>query len=215
VFTAAGPQPHTFAARSFLQRCSARDAIALYAERRAEDRAALDRLGAGHVHLGIEDALFRRRKPRVPIVSRLGRVCPELVHRYPTYRFDIAKGRVARGDRALVGRLTGEVAELLRRTGAQLLFCPIGVGRHVDHLIVRSVGERFPDRVVYYSDFPYNQSSKPDPEFIARHKLIPMLWAHGTTDKSRLIRGYRTQVPALFPGGRIPVAPETYYVVAA
>src|SRR5262249_58311137 len=93
---------------------------------------------------------------RVP--GRLGRLCPELVHRYPTYRFDIARGRVSRGDHPLVERLAGDVSELVARTGAELVFCPVGVGRHVDHLITRTVGGRFPDRVVYYSDFPYNTS---------------------------------------------------------
>src|SRR5262245_26192228 len=48
VFTAAGPRPHTYAARSFLRQCAAGDADSLFAARRAEDRAVLDGLGVGH-----------------------------------------------------------------------------------------------------------------------------------------------------------------------
>jgi LmbE family N-acetylglucosaminyl deacetylase len=214
-FTAAGSPPHTIAARSFLRQCAASDAETLFADRRSEDRTVLDGLGAACVHLGMVDALFRRREVRAPVVRRLGAWCPELTHRYPTYRFDIARGRVSRGDAPLIERLVDEVAGLCDRTRAQLLFAPVGVGRHVDHLIARAAGERFPDRVVYYSDFPYDGSSVPDPRFITGHRLRAWRWDRGVSDKARLIRGYRSQVEALFPGGRIPTVPETYYVPAS
>ena len=210
-FTAAGEPPHTYAARSFLRQCAAPDAAALFAARRAEDRRVLSELGAAHEHLGHPDALFRRRAAGSPLAGYAGRLLPELVYRYPTYRFDIAKGRIARGDRAMIDTLTAAVADRVRRTGARWVFCPLGIGRHVDHLIVRAVGERLADRVVYYADFPYVRSAGPDREFLARHRLTPWSWTEGVTAKAELIRGYRTQVDALFPGGRIPADPETYY----
>ena len=40
--------------------------------------------------------------------------------------------------------------------------------------------------------------------------LEPWRWEH-TDGKESLIRGYRTQVDALFPDGRIPLGPETYF----
>ena len=212
-FTTAGPPPHTFAARSFLRQCSVSDAAALFAARRAEDQRVLADLGAAHVHLGFADALFRRRTVPAPLASLAGRLPPELVHRYPTYRFDIAKGRIARGDRSLIATLTGAVAHQVRQTGARLVFCPLGVGRHVDHLVVRALGERFPECVVYYADFPYNQHAVPDPEFVRRNRLAPWSWAAGIDAKADLIRGYRTQADAMFPNGRIPAVPETYYSV--
>jgi LmbE family N-acetylglucosaminyl deacetylase len=216
VCTAAAPPPHTLAARSFLRQCAAADAETLFAARRAEDRAVLDGLGVAHAHLGVADALFRGRQPRGPLRHLLGhplgRWCPELTHRYPTYRFDIALGRVSRGDRRLVERLADEIDALRRRTGAGLVFAPIGVGRHVDHLITRAVGARFPGQVVYYADFPYNVTAVVDPRFVTRHRLSPWRWERGLADKAGLIRGYRTQADALFPDGRIPAVPETYYL---
>jgi len=172
-FTTAGPPPHTYAARSFLRHCAMPDAEALFAERRAEDRRVLDDLGTAHVHLGYTDALFRRRGAGTPLARHVGRLLPELVHRYPTYRFDIARGRVARGDRTVIEALTAAVAEWIRRTRSRWVFCPLAVGRHVDHLIVRAAGERFADRVIYYADFPYAQTAAPDPGFVARHRLVP------------------------------------------
>ena len=91
------------------------------------------------------------------------------------------------------------------------MFCPLGIGRHVDHLIVRAVGERFADRAVYYADFPYVRTAAPDPAFVARHRLVPWSWTEGIAAKPALIRGYRTQAGGLFRTGRIPAVPETYY----
>jgi LmbE family N-acetylglucosaminyl deacetylase len=213
VFTACGPGPHTHAARSFLRQCSIPDADALFGARRAEDREVLDGLGVGHEHLGLPDALFRRRRAAVPGASLIGRLLPELVHRYPTYRFDIAKGRVSRGDAELIADLETRIAE--RAADADLVFCPLGVGRHVDHLIVRALGAAHSDRVVYYSDFPYDQWSSPDAAFVARHGLRSWTLADGVDGKQALIRAYGTQADALFPTGRIPAAPETYFAPAS
>jgi LmbE family N-acetylglucosaminyl deacetylase len=210
-FTTAGPPPHTYAARSFLRQCSVSDAAALFAARRAEDRHVLGRLGVAHVHLGFADALFRRRESTAPLVRYAGRLFPELVHRYPTYRFDIAKGRITGGDKPLVAAVAAIVADQIRQTDARFVFCPVGIGRHVDHLLVRAVGGRFPGRVVYYADFPYNRSGAPDPDFVRRNRLASWSWTDGIGAKEELIRGYRTQVRAIFPDGRIPVVPEIYF----
>lgn len=212
LFTEAGPVPHTHAARSFLGQCSAHDADSLFKARRREDMAVLSGLGVDFLHLGATDALFRRRVATLPGSSILGRALPELVHRYPTYRFDIALGRVSRGDAALIGELRATVADLIEASNAELVFCPIGVGRHVDHLITRMVGEEFPEQVVFYADFPYNVSSEPDQGFISKKRLTPWLWNDGTASKHERVRQYKTQTDALFPEGHIPAIPETYYV---
>jgi LmbE family N-acetylglucosaminyl deacetylase len=209
VFTEAASPPHTRAARSFLSQCRTDGAAELFADRRREDHEVLDALGARYEHMAFPDALFRSRDLHLP--TSLTQRCPELIHRYPTYRFDIAKGRISRGDSPLIDRLAMEVDRLLRLTEAKLLFCPIGVGQHVDHLIVRTVGERFLDRVVFYADFPYTELSAPDPKFIKKHKLHDWSWSHDTVLKQRMIRGYRTQVDALFPSGHIPDRPEIYF----
>jgi LmbE family N-acetylglucosaminyl deacetylase len=209
LFTAATCPPHTRAARSFLRQCDAADAAALFAERRTEDVEVLRSMGVDHVHLERTDALFRRREMR-GIGSWAERLLPEVGHRYPTYRFDIAKGRVSRGDRAMLGDLAADVGELVDRTGAGVVFCPVGVGRHVDHLITRAVGARQPVDVVYYSDFPYNLAADPDPGFLERRRLTSWEWPHDGV-KERLIRGYRTQADALFPNREIAVVPEIYF----
>jgi len=206
VFTDSGPPPHTRAARSYLRQCAWAEADRLYAARRAEDIQVLDRLGARHVHLGEPDALFRMRRHAC---SGPWRRIPELVHRYPTYRFDIARGHIARADRSLVEK----TAERLRELTADdsMFFVPLGVGRHVDHLITRAAGTRLGGRVLFYADFPYNRSHPVDQRFVARHNLTPATWRADAPDKEPLIRGYASQVEALFPGAVIPRVAETYY----
>jgi len=210
LFTAAAQPPHTRAARSFLRQCGAADAAGLFHARQSEDRDVLREMGVEHLHFGETDALFRQRDGG-RVGQRLRTVLPELVHRYPTYRFDIAKGRVSRGDRAMIDALVARVQALIGSTGARVVFAPVGVGRHVDHLIARSVGARQRVTAIYYSDFPYNLALTPDRAFLDRHRLTPWSWQHGIRAKQRLIRGYRTQVDALFPGGDIAAVPELYF----
>lgn len=205
LFSAAAPPPHTRAARTFLRQCGASDAATLFAQRRAEDVAVLDGLGVRHVHLGHPDALFRRRNDPFGLLRRAGRVLPELDHRYPTFRFDIDLGRVSRGDADLRDQLVEQVTSLAQ--GASV-FAPVGVGRHVDHLLGRSVGERL--GATLYADFPYTVRD-PAGEGVAARGLRPWTWEVGVDGKPSVIAGYRTQVDALFPGGEIPVRPETYY----
>lgn len=213
IFTECAPPPYTRSARAFLRLSGVQDTDRFYTARRAEDHAIFQDLQVQSIHFGETDAIFRPR--RIPAVGRpVAKLLPELSHRYPTYRFHIVGGKVARGDRALVSALRARVSELVEETRAELLFCPVGIGRHADHLAAREVGAAFPERVVYYSDFPYNQSAGPDPTFLEKNLLRPWTWDEGIGAKQRWIRQYATQVDALFPGGVIPTAAETYYAPA-
>ncbi|SDN54817.1 PIG-L family deacetylase [Geodermatophilus sp. DSM 45219] len=210
VFSEAGPPPHTRAARAFLGQCTIGDAAELYAARQQEDVEVLAGLGVEHVHLGAPDALFRRREVPPP-VARLGRAVPEVAHRYPTFRFDIARGRVSRGDRALVDRLGAQLRALAGRIDAAVVLGPVGVGRHVDHLLTRTLAERQPLPTVLYSDFPYDWRGAADVTDLGVGRLTAVTWDRDLDAKQVLIKGYRTQVAALFPDGVVPAVPETYF----
>ncbi len=225
VFTDAAPPPWTWAARSFLRASGFADAESLYDARRREDLQVLAQLGVDGRHLGQPDALFRRRVlpgPGESAAARTGEPHPrrpwpaELAHRYPTYRFDIALGRIARADHRLADSLAEQVLELLQQTGSRLLLAPLGVGRHVDHLLVRQAGlvaaERSGTPIAFYSDFPYHLSARPDPAFVAGHDLRPVAVHVRGTRKEALVRGYRTQVSGLFPAGEIPAVPELFWL---
>ncbi|MER5963625.1 PIG-L family deacetylase [Streptomyces sp. NPDC002057] len=212
LFTEAAPPPYTLSARQYLKQTHAGDAEELFAERRAEDRRVLELLEVGARHVGLVDGLFRRL-PRVrPGTERLARLLPELAHVYPTYRLHLSRGRVSAHDADTL-RAVGETLDALlpARSGGVLL-APLGVGGHADHVLVRTAAERSGRRVVYYSDFPYNQRAAADAGFTRRHRLVARAWERGLDRKAELVREYRTQADALFPGGRVPRAPEVYLV---
>ncbi|MGW2782546.1 PIG-L deacetylase family protein [Streptomyces populi] len=217
LFTAAAPPPYTLSARRFLRLAGMRDAEELYAARRAEDREVLTAMGIAWRHAGLTDGLFRRKpqhgtgEPRRP-----SRLLPERDHVYPTYRAHLAAGRISPHDDGVQRALARTVGALAvppdtpDGTGP-LLLAPLAIGGHVDHLLVRKAAEQSRRRVVYYGDFPYTRQHAVDSDFVRHHDLgRPVTWTHGLHAKTASILGYRTQAPLMFPGGRVPLAPEFY-----
>jgi LmbE family N-acetylglucosaminyl deacetylase len=209
-FTEGGQAPYTLSARRYLHQVGARDAQTLYQQRRAEDRAALEPLGITGVHAGLTEALFRRR-PHPGRRSRWARLLPELAHTYPVYRLHITSGRIAAADTGTLHDAC-DVIQRLAGSGPSLLLAPLGVGGHVDHVLVRTAAERSGAQVVYYSDFPYNQRDPAHDTFIRRNGLVETRWSGLAEAKAELIRAYRTQSQALFHGGRIPLVPEIFFL---
>jgi len=201
VFTAAAPPPWSLPARRQLRALGRVDPGDFFARRRAEDREVLTGIGAAAVHLGFRDALFRR-----------GRRGPA----YPTFRFDAARGRVASCDAGLAAEVSARAGEIARASQAHVVFAPLGVGRHVDHLITRRAARELGReiRIVYYSDFPYSQTAGPEPGFIRDAGLVPHPWLCGRAENASRIAGYRTQFAGLFGDGPVPTRPEIYWVAA-
>ncbi|MEU6881604.1 PIG-L family deacetylase [Streptomyces sp. NPDC046712] len=212
-FTRAGPPPYTLSGRQYLRQAGCADAEELYAARRAEDRAVLERMGVAWRHFGLVDGLFRRKERRSPGAGgRSARLFPELDHVYPTYRLHLSRGRLSAHDAETLRGVTDAIEALLR-PGPGLVLAPLGVGGHADHVLVRTAAALSGHRVVFYSDFPYNlrkSAHAPSASFARRHALVERSWGRGLAEKEALIRGYRTQADALFPQGMIPLVPESY-----
>jgi LmbE family N-acetylglucosaminyl deacetylase len=206
VFSAAAqPAKSGLAARKTLLSLGVADAEAHYEERRAEDIEVLKEAGASWIHLGLTDALFRRVGHSAKDPAGTGRAA------YPTYRFDAARGRVASSDASLAADVGDMIREATAANGATTVFGPLGVGRHVDHLITRNAVMSSGVDAVYYSDFPYSVSNSPDERFVHRASLRPYEWVSGRAEIAKLIEGYRTQFDLLFPQG-VPMSPETYWI---
>ena len=209
LFTEAGPPPYTLSARRYLRQVGAGDAQSLYRQRRAEDCAVLDSMGATWVHVGLTEAQYRQRNGEGNRGWWVGLV-PEFRHLYPIYRLHVVSGRLAPAD---AGTLQDACAFIRRITnaGRALLLAPLGVGGHVDHVLTRTAALRSGVRIAYYSDFPYNQRHSPDDAFVRRNGLVEARWSRLIEAKADLIRAYRTQAHALFNGGIIPIVPEVYF----
>lgn len=105
--------------------------------RRAEDRMACGRLGASVVHLQIPDAIYRRNATQEPIYDS-----EELL-------FQDINSEESQLPRTIQHLLKDVVPPEAR------VYCPLAVGGHVDHRIVRmAVGGLF-YRMFYYQDLPY------------------------------------------------------------
>ncbi len=110
-----------------------------------------------------------------------------VVHIYPLYRRDIISGRIAPAD---AGTLHGvsDVIQRLACPGPGLVLAPLGIGGHVDHVLVRTAAERSGARVGYYSDFPYNQRHPAVPAFVqAANGQIHGLWEAKTSGIQRML----------------------------
>jgi hypothetical protein len=106
----------------------------LYRARRDEDRRALAVLGAECLHLGLLDAPFRD----------------------PYYRSfqPLLLGRHVR-DAGDEDEAAGAILELWRQVRPARLYCPLGVGTHIDHRLTYRAARRLPAERVYYEDRPY------------------------------------------------------------
>ena len=203
IFIKAHERPYTLSAKQFMKYSNGySDAEQLYKHRAKEDQKAFAALGIVPQNLNMEDALFRRKKKR----SFLGKLLPEFDHVYPTYRWHILS-TISVDDYA--------VSELKKRLtkyndNKTLIFAPFGLGDHVDHKIVRQVGESLFDNLILYSDFPYNVRSntygKASKEYKEHHLPIEQ------SKKEQLLRLYETQFEGLFPGGKMPKHDEVFFI---
>ena len=110
------------------------------AARRAEDLAALDRLGAEAVHFSVPDAIYRTD----PGTGR---------HLYAAERAIL--GQLHPAETVLVRRTAQRLSDLLRGMPRHRLYAPLTVGHHVDHLLTRQVAEAAGGIHAYYEDYPY------------------------------------------------------------
>ncbi len=140
-----------------------------YAARRAEDRAACAALGAAAAHLDFHDAVYRHD-----------------AHGAPLYTRNFIGGAVRDEDWrtvyfALAARLRADVPAQAR------VYCPLAIGGHVDHVLVRSAAElALPGRLTYYEDYPYAQK-------------IGQGNAQVAAEVAALTRGLRARTVALAP----------------
>jgi LmbE family N-acetylglucosaminyl deacetylase len=104
--------------------------------RRSEDLAACALLGAEAEHWGLAEAPYR--------LAADGRAL------YPTLA--ALFGEVASGDEPLVAEIAARIDALDAETA---ILGPLGIGGHVDHLLVRRALHRARPDAPLYEDFPY------------------------------------------------------------
>lgn len=106
-------------------------------QRRLEDIASCEVLGAAYRHLDLQDCIYRRG--------------PNGEYLYPSE--ESLNGGLHPLDRHWIEALHQELARTIP-AGAQVV-CPLTIGNHVDHQLTRAAAERLPQPLWYYADYPY------------------------------------------------------------
>ncbi len=151
-----------------------------YVQRRAEDVQACRLLGAQHVHLGLLDAIYRLDDRGEPL-----------------YKDDFIGGSVHPHDRQVfLPRVRASLAEWLGL--AEQIFCPLAIGGHVDHVLVREAVESSCDssKLRYYEDYPYAEHGVAPPAGFVP-EVVP-LSDEDIQARLRAIACYASQWPVLF-----------------
>ena len=115
-------------------------------QRRLEDAASCARLGATHRHLSTPDCIYRR--------APMENVSPGEKQSVFLYTTEASLfGPLHTAEAGQIKSLTKELARTLPLQ-AQVV-CPLALGDHVDHQLVRRAAERLERPMLYYSDYPY------------------------------------------------------------
>jgi LmbE family N-acetylglucosaminyl deacetylase len=195
--------PSSISAKQFLKQCHQQDPKKLFQERREEDLNAFNSLGIQSIHLGYIDALWRKKRKNNFLFKILGKFIPEFDCVYPTYRLHISQGKISKNDNELIIEIAQKLNEIFKKSGSNnAVFCPLGIGDHVDHVITRKIVEQVV-KPIYWADQPYvlrsNLQVKNSFEFEFNNEK-----------KNKLLSMYRTQIPALFLNGTIPTIKENF-----
>ncbi|GER80918.1 GlcNAc-PI de-N-acetylase [Candidatus Denitrolinea symbiosum] len=149
--------------------------------RRAEDERAAAIVGAQAVHFdGFLDCIYRRNGDGDPL--------------YPTEVF--APPHPA--DDELAAKMTAALASRLQPDDVAL--CPLTVGHHVDHVLVRRAAEGLNRPLTYYADVPYvlNHPEELAPLMDGGRMEVQEVSSEGVEAWNRGVAAYASQISTLF-----------------
>jgi LmbE family N-acetylglucosaminyl deacetylase len=166
----------------------------MVAMRRAEDEAAASIVGADLVHFDIPDCIYRRSSKGEFLYTETVMTSP-----HPS-------------DRKLPQRIATALRSELRKD--DVLVCPLGLGGHVDHELVRQAAESLQRPLLYYADVPYilNDPETLEPAISALESQLYTLSETGLEAWLQGVAAYRSQVDSLFKGeGSLSGAIRSYW----
>ncbi|HSQ38762.1 MAG TPA: PIG-L family deacetylase [Anaerolineales bacterium] len=149
--------------------------------RRVEDARAAAIVGAKAVHFdGFFDCIYRRDEKGEPL--------------YPMDVFVEPHPKEA----DLPAKMTAALAERLQPD--DVLVCPLGIGGHADHVIVRRAVERLARPLWYYADVPYvlNHPSELEPSTRLMQAKRQKVSSGGLVSWVEGIAAYTSQISTVF-----------------
>jgi len=156
--------------------------------RLSEDRLAAERIGAIPRYFDFLDCIYRHDIDGAPLYTEDIFAADKIVPLHTA-------------DDGLITQITSLLQKKL--LDDDILICPLGIGNHPDHLVVRQAAERINRPLRYYADIPYalleysEQLAEMTDKFSAGQYPISeddlSLWQEA-------ISAYASQLPVLFGG---------------
>lgn len=177
-----------------------------YRQRREEDRQALEAVGARPIHLGLKDAIYRTGPAATDFYADSHAVFSGRIPEWETIDREIE----------------ASVVRLVRELQPRALYIPLGVGRHVDHIVTREAVVRLRSRmpaIYLYEDMPYAAGAypphAPDSVTAALERLQaiatrPMIVPINFEAKMEAINAYRSQIEELRAGADFDATIRAY-----
>lgn len=217
IFTQPSERPYSPQALTFLRTSGYKSAERLFCDRQKEDISALHIFGGKHLHLSCVDAAWRKSElyQHLRRVRWLWKLFPQLAHVYPNPKKQFS-GSWSRKDSALFRELAMKLQNVIfnQYDKKTVVFVPLGIGGHADHILVRDVAKTLSTPVFYWEDFPYNTSRYSYSIFFSKNNNYEVAFEIQPTKRAKkyqAIRRYRSQVAVLFPDGKIPLIAERYF----
>lgn len=181
LFTSFGTRPISWDAQKYLFRSGFLRISSFTGARKKEDVKAMSILGVPYAHLDFVDGGFRR--------NNHGRLL------YPTFT-ELFSGAVNPSDKKNIPTIRRALQSLIHTS--DILYAPIGVGNHADHLIVNQVTRTFSNKTYFWLDQPYAGNGK---NIFTGQKYKKNLALKHNKYKDRLIHCYTSQTRHLYPHG--------------
>lgn len=165
--------------------------------RRQEDKNAIELLGASYLHLNLLECIYRKKRDNAHVYKKL------------TDIFNVNLNT----ERAVIDDLITVFLNNINLNSYQKIYIPLGIGRHVDHCIVRTAVEQYlqiagsnsMDKLFYYEDMPYvcynnNLNWKLEQADVATglHEVFFHLPYQNLKIKIQAIEQYRSQLKMLW-----------------
>ena len=219
LFTKVSTPPFTQNASLFIQKSGYKKAEELFEDRIKEDIKALKFLKVRYRYFDYIDAAFRKSQlfEKFPNMGFLLKLFPQFVHIYTNPKREFS-GRVSFQDRGLVWGIKKDLKRFIKKLGDEkiLILAPLGVGGHVDHIIVRDFARKSGLDVLYWLDFPYSTKKEYIKTYFSKewqYEKCLEIEVPLKTKKYQAIKSYKSQIDVLFPRRKIAQIKEVYYVL--
>ncbi len=154
-------------------------------QRRQEDIASCEAMRANFRHFNLPDCIYRPHDQQTP-------------HYYDSA--EALFGEINPAETTLVAELTALLEQALPES-VQVI-CPLSLGGHVDHRLVRAAAERLKRPLLYYADYPYVLKTQLELDDLARsgwRRLPHSISPAGLEAWIAAVAAHRSQISTFWP----------------